>query len=268
MAISDTRLLAEMQAESKPACYVAVQQGSLYSKTMKTIGERVRARREELNLSQSALGKAAGGVSYQAIQQLEAGGGTKHLVAIARALRVSADWLQTGSGEKELTSQNSTSGAVQNDASVTSNARIAFDAPGRSEGAQNQRLAILGMAEGGPDGWSLFNGDLIETVPMPANLVGVKGAYGVYVVGDSMSPRYRPGEIAHIHPHKPLTIGAYVLVQKRPKAPGEPPLAVIKELVRRSGSKIVLAQINPPKTFELRTDEIVSIHRVVGSAEA
>ena len=40
----------------------------------------------------------SGAISYQTIQQLEAGGGTKHLVAIARALGVSAEWLQDGSG--------------------------------------------------------------------------------------------------------------------------------------------------------------------------
>lgn len=161
---------------------------------------------------------------------------------------------------------------TQKSRQINTFARPETDVPstsgGKAEGAQNHRLEILGMAECGPDGWAYFNGDLIETVPMPANLVGVKGAYGVYIQGDSMDPRYKPGEIAHIHPHKPITIGAFVLVQKKPKAPGEAPLAVIKQLVRRSGSKVVLAQLNPAKNFELRTDEIVSMHRVVGSAEA
>jgi hypothetical protein len=30
----------------------------------------------------------------------------------------------------------------------------------------------------------------------------------------------------------------------------------------------VLEQFNPQKTFDIRTDDIVSIHRVVGSGEA
>lgn len=237
---------------------------------MSEIGSRVKNAREAKGLTLGQLAKAADGLSYQTIQDLESGKskGSKHLVALARALGVTPEWLQTGQGEK-FTRPESTHQNVQNNAFVTADPTLPSTSGGKaSEGAQNHRLAILGMAEGGPDGWSLFNGDLIETVPMPANLVGVKGAYGVYVVGDSMFPRYRPGEIAHIHPYKPVTIGAYVLVQKRPKAPGEPPLAVIKELVRRSGSKITLAQLNPPRTFDLKTDEIVSIHRVVGSAEA
>ena len=65
---------------------------------MKTVSDRVRERRLALKLSQPQLAKKAGGITYQAIQQLEAGGGTKHLVAIARALGVSAEWLQDGTG--------------------------------------------------------------------------------------------------------------------------------------------------------------------------
>jgi phage repressor protein C with HTH and peptisase S24 domain len=126
---------------------------------------------------------------------------------------------------------------------------------------------VLGWGECGTDGWSLWNGDVIDLVEMPANLRGVPGAYAVYVVGASMEPRYHPGELVHIHPGKPLTIGAYVLVQRRAKD-GDTPRAVIKRLVKRTATKIVLEQFNPQKTFEIRNDDIVSVHRVVGSGEA
>ena len=42
---------------------------------------------------------------------------------------------------------------------------------------------------------------------------------------------------------------------------------MIKRLVKRTGSKIVLEQFNPPRTFEIKAADIVSIHRVVGSGE-
>jgi len=214
---------------------------------MKTIGDRVRERRMQLKLSQPQLAKQVGGITYQAIQQLEAGGGTKHLVPIAKALGVTAEWLQDGSGSMP-----------------------SFKAPARAAAVltANDRLKVLGMAECGPDGWSLWNGDVIDLIDRPASLNGVPGAYAVYVVGASMEPRYHPGEVVHIHPGKPLTVGAYVLVQRRPKNDGDPPLAVIKRLARRTGSKIVLEQFNPPKSFEIKSDDIVSIHRVVGSGEA
>jgi len=212
---------------------------------MKTIGDRVRERRIALKLSQPQLAKKVGGITYQAIQQLEAGGGTKHLVPIAKALGVTAEWLQDGAGGAPAQTRAS---------------------PSRP--ASTDRLQVLGMAECGPDGWSLWNGDVIDMIDRPANLAGVPGAYAVYVVGASMEPRYHPGELVHIHPGKPLTVGAYVLVQRRPKNDGEPPLAVIKRLAKRSGAKIVLEQFNPPRSFEIKTDDIVSIHRVVGSGEA
>ncbi|MFO1247640.1 MAG: helix-turn-helix domain-containing protein [Alphaproteobacteria bacterium] len=213
-------------------------------KTNLTIGDRVRERRTALGLSQPQLAKKVGGITYQAIQQLEAGGGTKHLVPIARALGVTAEWLQDGQGPTP-----------------------ARHTPSPRPGAAD-KLKVLGMAECGADGWSLWNGDVIDMIDRPAALVGIPNAYAVYVVGASMEPRYHPGELVHVHPGKPLTIGAYVLVQRKPKNDGDVPLAVIKRLAKRTGSKTVLEQFNPPRTFEIRNDEIVSIHRVVGSGEA
>ena len=211
---------------------------------MKTVSDRVRERRLALKLSQPQLAKKAGGITYQAIQQLEAGGGTKHLVAIARALGVSAEWLQDGTGPAP-------SGKI---------------APSRS--SLVEKLKVLGIAESGADGWSLWNGDVIDMVDRPAALAGVPSAYAVYVVGASMEPRYFAGEMVMIHPGKPVTLGAFVLVQKRPKHDGDPPLAAIKRLVKRTASKVTLEQFNPHKSFDIKTDDIVSIHRVVGASEA
>jgi phage repressor protein C with HTH and peptisase S24 domain len=207
----------------------------------KSLGDRVRERRAVLGLSQPQLAKTVGGITYQAIQQLEAGGGTKHLVGIARALGVTAEWLQDGHGLAPAKSVASTRAA-------------------------GEKLKVLGMAECGPDGWSLWNGDVIDLIDRPASLVGVPNAYAVYVVGESMEPRYHPGEVVHIHPGRPVDVGAYVLVQRRGKQ-GEPPLAVIKRLAKRTGTKITLEQFNPPRTFDIKASDIVSIHRVVGSGE-
>ena len=209
--------------------------------TAKSLGDRVRERRRALGLSQPQLAKKVGGITYQAIQQLEGGGGSRHLVPIARALGVTAEWLQDGVGP--------------------SPSKAAPLRPGSTD-----KLKVLGMAECGADGWSLWNGDVIDLIDRPASLVGVPNAYAVYVVGESMAPRYHPGEVVHIHPGRPVDVGAYVLVQRRGKA-GEPPLAVIKRLAKRTGAKITLEQFNPPRTFDIKASDIVSIHRVVGSGE-
>src|SRR5579864_3945594 len=202
---------------------------------MKTVSDRVRERRLALKLSQPQLAQKAGSISYQAIQQLEAGGGTKHLVAIARALGVSAEWLQDGTGPAP-------SGKIS---------------PTRA--ALAEKLKVLGMAECGADGWSLWNGNVIDLVDRPAALAGIPSAYAVYVVGASMEPRYFAGELVMIHPGKPVTVGAFVLVQKRPKHDGDPPLAVVKRLIKRTASRVTLEQFNPAKHFDIKSDDIVSI---------
>jgi transcriptional regulator with XRE-family HTH domain len=70
---------------------------------MSSIGERVKQRRTALKMSQSSVAKAAGGLAYQTIQDLENGPSksSKHLVAIARALKVDPHWLETGEGAME-----------------------------------------------------------------------------------------------------------------------------------------------------------------------
>jgi phage repressor protein C with HTH and peptisase S24 domain len=137
------------------------------------------------------------------------------------------------------------------------------DRPGLSK----DKIQVLGMAECGPDGWALWNGDVVDWAERPSNLVGVPKAYAVFIVGESMEPRYHPSELAFIHPGKPILPGAYVLVQMHPPEDDPVPRAFLKRLVRRSGDKVVLEQYNPPKTFTLKAKEIKSMHRVVGSGE-
>jgi transcriptional regulator with XRE-family HTH domain len=71
---------------------------------MSSIGERVKQRRTALKMSQSSVAKAAGGLAYQTIQDLE-NGPSKELEAPggyrARALKVDPHWLETGEGTME-----------------------------------------------------------------------------------------------------------------------------------------------------------------------
>jgi phage repressor protein C with HTH and peptisase S24 domain len=230
---------------------------------MSTLSKRLQETMERAGLTQAALARKASSfgetVSQQVVQHLTSGRNTssKSLVPIAKALDVSVEWLTTGEGGV-FTLKGGSAGLR------------ASKAAGRDprDGARdNERVPVLGMAECGPDGWSLWNGDIIDTIPRPMNLMGAPKAYAVYIVGDSMEPRYYSGELAHVHPGKPVTIGAFVLVQIRPEHDGDTPKAVVKRLIKRTGSKITLEQYNPAKKFEIKTDDVVSIHRVVGSGE-
>jgi phage repressor protein C with HTH and peptisase S24 domain len=137
----------------------------------------------------------------------------------------------------------------------------------RIPAASADRIPVMGVGEGGSDGWQVWNGEVIEYVQRPPALLGATSAYAVYVVGHSMEPRYHPGELLFVNPAKPVTPGTYVLVQTKPVREGEPPRALVKRFVKRSGSKIVLAQYQPEKQIEIAADQIVSLHRVVGTGE-
>ena len=70
-------------------------------------------------------------------------------------------------------------------------------------------LPILGSGVGGDEEWGIFvdNGDVYGYTRRPGNLVGVGGAYAIYVVGKSMTPRYEHGEMLHVNPFKPVNPG-------------------------------------------------------------
>ncbi|MBB6299957.1 LexA family transcriptional regulator [Rhizobium leucaenae] len=124
-------------------------------------------------------------------------------------------------------------------------------------------IPVLGEAAGGADGRYWFNGNVIDYVACPPSLDGVPGAYAIYVDGESMSPRYRPGEVVWVHPHKPARRGDDVIIQIRPKEEGETPYGFIKEYVGWSGNRLTLRQHNPESQLTFDRDEVVSVHPIV-----
>lgn len=69
---------------------------------MSNLQTRLRETRKSLGLTQKALASKVGidQSTYSVLETLE-GSTSKHLVAIAQALGVRAEWLQSGSGPKE-----------------------------------------------------------------------------------------------------------------------------------------------------------------------
>lgn len=199
--------------------------------------------------------------TYMAHENGQNGIRTEPALSYARAFGVEPGWLMTGVGHGPGAAKLAQRGSRETEIAP---------APRAYSGERWPRdLRVLGMAECGPDGWSLWNGEVIEMTSRPPNLAGAAQAYAVYVVGDSMEPRYHSGELVYVHPGRPVDVGAYVLVQVKPAADsGEAPRAVVKRLVRRSATKVTLEQFNPKKTVELKTSDIISMHRVVGSGEA
>lgn len=128
-------------------------------------------------------------------------------------------------------------------------------------------LPVLGEAVGGDDGEYIFNGQVVDYIACPPSLVNVPDAYSVYVDGESMSPRYKPGETVYVHPRKPPRRGDDVIVQIRGRDESSPPRGFIKEFVGWAGSKLVLSQYNPVKRIDFERDDVVSVHLVVLSGK-
>lgn len=128
-------------------------------------------------------------------------------------------------------------------------------------------IPVLGLAEGGEEGWSIWNGDTVAFVDRPPALGREAKAYALFVTGSSMIPRYYPKETIYASPSRAITIGAFVVVQLRAPKEGEAPRALVKRLAKRLSNKIVLEQFNPPRTFDISVNDIVSMHRIVGAAE-
>lgn len=227
-----------------------------------TVRELIRAKIEQRGLSMKAI-SAQLGKNHAYLQQYLERGIPRKLPEDVRPRLA----LALGVKETDLIESGQINAQLLGTRSLAKNHVPKPNENATNDGPENL-LKVLGMAEGGPQGWNLWNGEIVQYITRPENLRGVPGAYAVYVTGHSMEPRYEPGELAHIHPGRPVQPGSYVLVQRKPLHEGEPPLAVLKRLVRRSASKVVLEQLNPLERFDVQADQIVSMHRVVGSSEA
>jgi hypothetical protein len=119
-------------------------------------------------------------------------------------------------------------------------------------------IPVRSAARGGGDQQMFLEDGPIGYTPRPANLDGVRGAYAIYMIGDSMEPRYEQGWLLHVNPFKPPTRGRDVVVYKTDHA------VLIKQFVRWEGEALVLRQLNPPETLRVARGEVLECHLVVG----
>lgn len=94
--------------------------------------------------------------------------------------------------------------------------------------------------------------------------------YSLYVPGSSMSPAFESGDLVLVEYRRPPRIGDNVIVYLRDggdgrnggRGPNER-AALLKRLVRRSGSCVELEQYNPRLTFTLDAADVIEMHRIM-----
>jgi phage repressor protein C with HTH and peptisase S24 domain len=132
-------------------------------------------------------------------------------------------------------------------------------APATAGARSADLIPIRSAGRGGTDQAMFLEDGPIGYTSRPSNLNGVRAAYAIYMVGDSMEPRYEPGWLLHVNPFKPPTRGRDVVVYKQGQA------VLIKQFVGWDGDTLVLRQFNPPETLRIPRAEIEECHLIVGT---
>ena len=122
-------------------------------------------------------------------------------------------------------------------------------------------LPVFGTARAGHPESLIIPEELsapVDWIDRPPQLNGIEEAFAIYIVGESMQPRFEPGEIAWIHPHRPPGPGDDVLLIHKNND------ALIKRLVRSGKDIVILQQFNPQKDFTVESTSIRSLLLVIG----
>jgi phage repressor protein C with HTH and peptisase S24 domain len=206
---------------------------------LEQIGKTQAALARETGIDPSAVSKMI--AEKRALQ-------TDEIARVAEALQVSDETLLRGLRGDAPAGQSAPTSA--------SRAR-----PGtRPGGHQPDLIPIRSGGRSGEEQEMFLEDGPVGYVHRPPSLIGVKDAYSIYNMGDSMSPRYEAGWLLHVNPFKPPALGRDVIVLKRNNA------VLIKQLSRRAKGKIVLRSYNRDyKDIDLAETDVVSVHLIVGS---
>jgi phage repressor protein C with HTH and peptisase S24 domain len=243
---------------------------------METTGSRIKALREAVGMTQEAF---AGAISAQLQIDADEGEATKvsrgavgnwelskpvglrNLRAISKRFNVSFDWLVNGEGQPPNLLEST-------EEHIDTQFRIAPVAPVHAP-PERHMIEMRGVARGSIvhdfEGVQIES-EVIDRVPCPPHLAGVKGLYGIYIEGDSMEPMHNPGEPRLVHPGRPVAPGDTVIVQTR-RWDDDPGQGYIKIFRRRRGDMIVLEQLNPRAVLEIPVQYVVSVHHVLTMSE-
>lgn len=235
----------------------------------KTFQDRAKLRLKALDLSPSGASEKAG-LSRETLPKLlknaDAMPGARTLSRLAGVLGTSEQWLLTGQGPEETANPENTSNGKTEPSSSDVIPAINVGMPQR--GAMPADVPVMGTAAGSLlSGAFQMQGGVIDYVRRPPALSGARDIYALYVEGSSMEPRYFPGELVYVNPHKPPRLGDTVIVQEI-NSDNSPISASIGVLHKRTGGTVVLRKYNPPDAeITIVQTSISAIHRVLTSNE-
>lgn len=131
----------------------------------------------------------------------------------------------------------------------------------------NLKVPLMGQGACGRDGRFEYNGQHIADILAPAALAGVRDAYAVYAVGESMLDRYQPGEVVFVNPHRPVIKGHFVVAQISGDHEGDIPSGYIKRFISMDDKILRLEQLNPRKILTFPRKKVIAVHRIIMGGE-
>ncbi|MBL6854530.1 MAG: helix-turn-helix transcriptional regulator [Alphaproteobacteria bacterium] len=216
-------------------------------------------------MSQAQLAKLLG-ITQPALHQIETGPATrsKHITGIARHTGATTDWLESEKGAPPMPGdapgiEGADDRVVDPRVSTAlhENETLFRDAMPRD-------IPVYGSGQGGSDGSFEFNtGDPIDFVRRPPRLAGMRDAYAIYLTGESMVPWREEGQPVYAVPSLPVRVMDYVVLQLKPRHPGDAPFAYVKRLLKRTGTQLIVEQFNPPKKLSFPMDKVHTVHRIM-----
>ena len=212
------------------------------SHDVRRLGIRIREHRKARGMTMVEVAQAIG-VSQPAISQWESGiapPGRESLVELSKLWHVPVGVLM---GDPDLKAGKK--------GGVTPAGVMPSDVP------------VQGTAVGGASGDFRFNGDVVDYVRRPPGITHMRNVYALWVVGDSMAPWNKDGDLIYVSPARPAAPGDYVVVQMNDQADGEPGVAMVKQLVARTPTQLKLGQYNPEKEFTVALSKVKAVHRVL-----
>ena len=138
--------------------------------------------------------------------------------------------------------------------------KVLSQRPAQSSDRFSSEIPLCGAVAGSEERIAVNFGDQIETVPRHPKQVGIDGAFAAYVIGESMMPMYKPGQVVYVHPNRPPVRGEGCVIEMKN---GE---GYLKEYDGSDESNFYAHQYNPKKRRTFKRDEVFRVLLVVGTS--
>lgn len=215
------------------------------------IGGRIAAELARRRWDAADLAKKVG-VSRQAVEKWIAGGGMRASTArkVSQELQIE---LQDTLTERAvpLTIGNARPANVQ----LPNTDALPVDLP------------VLGIAVGGTDGDFTFNGVVVDYVKRAPGIARAKDAYAIRLIGSSMEPWAKSGDLLCIDPNRPPADGDYVVIEIAGADESAPKTAMVKKLIGKTPTLFKLAQHNPAREFTVPRAKVATFHKILTLSE-